>query len=211
MADTTSRVRLGMGGRLGAALLRFFGWRLVDAPPPHPKSVIIVYPHTSNWDFPLGVAWRSVAGLRCHFVAKDTLFRGWFGTWLRRVGGIPVNRRERTGFIGQLLREFESRDEFHVAFTPEGTRSRTEYWKSGFYRLALAAKVPLGLGWIDYAHKELGVGAWLDLTGDEETDLARIRAVYAGRHGKHPEQEGPIRFEPEDQTAARPPKSDAAV
>lgn len=198
MTETATTVRLGMGGRLGASLLRAFGWRIVAVPPPQPKSVVIVYPHTSNWDFLLGVAWRAVARLPCHFVAKDTLFRGWFGKWLKRVGGIAVNRRERTGFIGQLLREFNARDEFHVVFTPEGTRSRTEYWKSGFYRLALAAKVPLGLAFIDYAHKELGIGAWIDLAGDEEADLARIRDFYRGRHGKHPDQEGPIRFEPDD-------------
>jgi 1-acyl-sn-glycerol-3-phosphate acyltransferase len=198
MAETATTVRLGMGGRLGAALLRTFDWRVVAVPPPQPKSVIIVYPHTSNWDFPIGVAWRAVTGLPCHFVAKDTLFRGWFGKWLRRLGGIAVNRRERTGFIGQLLREFASRDEFHVVFTPEGTRSRTEHWKSGFYRLALAAKVPLGLAFIDYAHKEVGISEWIDLTGDEEVDLERIRAFYSGRHGKHPDQEGPIRFEPEE-------------
>jgi 1-acyl-sn-glycerol-3-phosphate acyltransferase len=198
MAETATTVRLGMGGRLGASLLRAFGWRIVAVPPPQPKSVVIVYPHTSNWDFLLGVAWRAVARLPCHFVAKDTLFRGWLGKWLKRVGGIAVNRRERTGFIGQLLREFDARDEFHVVFTPEGTRSRTEYWKSGFYRLALAAKVPLGLAFIDYAHKELGIGAWIDLAGDEEADLARIRDFYRGRHGKHPDQEGPIRFEPDD-------------
>lgn len=198
MTETASRVRLGMGARLGAALLSFFGWRLVRVPPPQPKSVIIVYPHTSNWDFPIGVAWRAVDGLPCHFVAKDTLFRGWFGSWLKRVGGIAVNRRERTGFIGQLLAEFASRETFHVVFTPEGTRSRTGAWKSGFYRLALAAGVPLGLGFIDYANREVGIGAWIDLSGDEAEDLARIREFYAGRRGKHPDQESPIRFAPED-------------
>ena len=198
MAETATTVRLGMGGRLGAALLRVLGWRLIAVPPPQPKSVIIVYPHTSNWDFPIGVAWRAVTRLPCHFVAKDTLFRGWFGKWLKRVGGIAVNRRERTGFIGQLLREFATRDEFHVVFTPEGTRSRTEYWKSGFYRLALAAKVPLGLAFIDYAHKEVGISEWVDLTGDESVDLERIRSFYSGRHGRRPAEEGPIRFEPDD-------------
>jgi 1-acyl-sn-glycerol-3-phosphate acyltransferase len=141
---------------------------------------------------------RSVAGIRCHFAAKDTLFRGVFGRWLARVGGIPVNRREPTGFVGQLLREFERRDEFHVVFTPEGTRARTEYWKSGFYRVALAAKVPLGLAFIDYGAREVGIGGWLDLTGDEEADLARLRAFYAGKQGRRHELAGPIRFPPRE-------------
>jgi 1-acyl-sn-glycerol-3-phosphate acyltransferase len=88
-----------------------------------------------------------------------------------------------------------------VVFTPEGTRSRTEHWKSGFYRLALAVKVPLGLAFIDYGRHEVGIGAWLDLTGDEEADLERIRAFYAGKRGRRHEFAGPIRFPSRDGTA----------
>jgi 1-acyl-sn-glycerol-3-phosphate acyltransferase len=194
MSEVAQSLRLGVGARISAALMKLAGWRLVYVPPPGPKSVIIVYPHTSNWDFPVGLLARSVAGIRCHFAAKDTLFRGPFGRWLARVGGIPVNRREATGFVGQLEQAFGRRDEFHVVFTPEGTRSRTEHWKSGFYRLALAARVPLGLGFIDYARREVGIGAWIDLTGDEEADLARIRDFYSGKRGRRHELAGPIRF-----------------
>jgi 1-acyl-sn-glycerol-3-phosphate acyltransferase len=194
MAEVAPQLRLGVGAKLAAALMRLARWRLVYVSPPAPKSVIIVYPHTSNWDFPIGLAARAVAGIPCHFAAKDTLFRGLFGRWLARVGGIPVNRREPTGFVGQLAREFERRSEFHVVFTPEGTRSRTEHWRSGFYRLALAARVPLGLAFIDYARREVGIGGWLDLTGDEQTDLERIRAFYAGKRGRRHALAGPIQF-----------------
>ena len=200
MTEVAGELRLGLGAKVAAVLMRLAGWRLVYVPPPAPKSVIIVYPHTSNWDFPIGLAARSVAGIRCHFAAKDTLFRGPFGRWLARVGGISVNRREPTGFVGQLAREFERRGEFHVVFTPEGTRSRTEHWKSGFYRLALAAKVPLGLAFIDYGRREVGIGAWLDLTGDEQADLERIRAFYAGKRGRWPALAGPIRFPERERT-----------
>jgi 1-acyl-sn-glycerol-3-phosphate acyltransferase len=200
VTEVAGELRLGLGAKVAAVLMRLAGWRLVYVPPPAPKSVIIVYPHTSNWDFPIGLAARSVAGIRCHFAAKDTLFRGPFGRWLARVGGIPVNRREPTGFVGQLAREFERRGEFHVVFTPEGTRSRTEHWKSGFYRLALAAKVPLGLAFIDYGRREVGIGAWLDLTGDEQADLERIRAFYAGKRGRWPALAGPIRFPERERT-----------
>jgi 1-acyl-sn-glycerol-3-phosphate acyltransferase len=188
---------MGVGGRVAGALLRLIGWRTVFVPPPRSKSVIIVYPHTSNWDFVVGLLGRAAIGLRCHFAAKDTLFRGPFGAWLQRVGGIPVNRREPTGFVGQLTAEFARRTEFHLVFTPEGTRAKTEYWKTGFYRLARAAQVPVGLAFIDYARREVGVGAWLDLTGDQEADLARIRAFYAGKRGCRHELAGPIRFPPE--------------
>jgi 1-acyl-sn-glycerol-3-phosphate acyltransferase len=163
--------------------------------------VIIVYPHTSNWDFPLGVLARADFGLRCHFVAKHTLFRGAFGRWLQKVGGIPVNREAPGGFLATLLEEFARRDEFHLVITPEGTRSYSPYWKSGFYRLALAARVPLGLAFIDYAHREVGIPAWIELTGDEESDLARLRTFYAGRHGRRRKDEGPIRFAPDAQEA----------
>jgi 1-acyl-sn-glycerol-3-phosphate acyltransferase len=187
-------LRVGVGARLGAWLLRLAGWRVVYVPPPGPKSVIVVYPHTSNWDFPIGFLARAVAGVRCHFVAKDTLFRGPFGRWLARVGGIPVNRREHTGLIGQLAEEFARRDEFHLVFTPEGTRSRTEYWKSGFYRLALAVRVPVGLSFIDYGAREVGIGAWIDLSGDAAADMERVRAFYAGKRGRRPELAGPVRL-----------------
>ncbi|HSD53739.1 MAG TPA: 1-acyl-sn-glycerol-3-phosphate acyltransferase [Burkholderiales bacterium] len=190
------QLRMGVGGRFAGVLLRLIGWRTVFVPPPRPKSVIIAYPHTSNWDFVVGLLGRASLQFRCHFAAKDTLFRGPFGDWLRRVGGIPVNRREPTGFVGQLTAEFAHRTEFHLVFTPEGTRSRNEYWKSGFYRLARAARVPLGLAFIDYARREVGVGAWLDLTGDQEADLERICAFYADKRGRRHELAGPIRFPP---------------
>lgn len=194
MSEVARSLRLGIGARISAAMMALTGWRLVYVSPPGPKSVIIVYPHTSNWDFPVGLLARSVAGIRCHFAAKDTLFRGPFGRWLERVGGIPVNRREATGFVEQLAQEFARRDEFHVVFTPEGTRSRTEHWKSGFYRLALGARVPLGLGFIDYGRREAGIGAWIDLTGDQAADLDRMRAFYAGKRGRRHALAGPIRF-----------------
>lgn len=200
MSEVARELRLGVGGKIAAGLMRLIGWRLVYVPPPRPKSVIIVYPHTSNWDFLIGLLARSVARIRCHFAAKDTLFRGLFGRWLARVGGIPVNRREPTGFVGQLAREFERREEFHVVFTPEGTRAWTEHWKTGFYRLALEAKVPLGLAFIDYGRREVGIGGWLDLSGDQETDLERIREFYAAKRGRRHELAGPIRFPPRDAT-----------
>jgi 1-acyl-sn-glycerol-3-phosphate acyltransferase len=200
LTGANGELRLGVGGRLAGALLRLIGWRPVLVPPPRSQSVIIVYPHTSNWDFVVGMLGRAAIELRCHFAAKDTLFRGPFGAWLRRIGGIPVNRREPTGFVGQLAREFERRAEFHIVFTPEGTRAKTEHWKTGFYRLALAARVPLGLAFIDYARREVGVGGWLDLSGNQEADLDRIRAFYAGKRGRRQELTGPIRFPPTRRT-----------
>lgn len=200
MTQATGELRMGVGGRVAGALLRLIGWRTVFVPPPRPQSVIIVYPHTSNWDFVVGLLARAAIRLPCHFAGKDTLFRGPFGAWLRRIGGIPVNRREPTGFVGQLAREFERRAVFHIVFTPEGTRAKTESWKTGFYRLALAARVPLGLAFIDYGRREVGVGGWLDLSGNQEADLDRIRAFYAGKQGRRQALAGAIRFPPKERT-----------
>ncbi len=177
-------------------LLALFGWRIDVVWPPVPKCVIIVYPHTSNWDFVVGYLSRIAVGLPVQWIGKDTLFRWPIVGLLRRMGGIPVNRREHTGLIDQLTQEFERRPWLWLALAPEGTRSRTDYWKSGFYHLALAANAPVGLAFIDYRTRVVGLTTFLTLSGDQEEDLARMRAAYAGKVGKHPDQAGDIRFRP---------------
>ena len=179
---------------IARCLLRLFGWKVLYVPPPGPKAVIIVYPHTSNWDFPIGILARSTIRLPIGFAAKDSLFRWPFGALFRRLGGIPVDRSKRTGFTSQMLAEFNRREQFYLAIAPEGTRRATAELKSGFYRLALAAGVPVGCAFIDYSHREAGIQDYLTLSGDESADLKRISELYAGRHGKHRAQEGCIRF-----------------
>jgi 1-acyl-sn-glycerol-3-phosphate acyltransferase len=178
-------------------LLALRGWRVEITPPPVPRCVIIVYPHTSNWDFPIGYLARLAADLPVQWIGKDTLFRWPVAGLLRRMGGVPVDRRRPTGLIGQLAGELERSDRMWLALAPEGTRARTDHWKSGFYRLALKAKVPVGLAFIDYRTRLVGLDTYLTLSGDEEADLARIREVYAGKAGKHPEQASDIRLLPE--------------
>jgi 1-acyl-sn-glycerol-3-phosphate acyltransferase len=183
--------------RIARGLLSAFGWRVAVQLPPVPRCVIIVYPHTSNWDFVVGYLAKVASGLRAHFVGKDTLFRWPFGGLLRRMGGIPVNRREPTGLIGQLAAEMARRPRMWLAIAPEGTRSRTDHWKSGFYRLALAANVPVGLAFIDYRTRAVGLDTFLTLSGDEEQDLAQMRAFYADKVGKRPHQASDIRVRSE--------------
>lgn len=187
----------GFGARVCGGLLRLLGWRVVYREPPGPKVLAILYPHTSNWDFVLGMLALRALELPVHWAAKDTLFTGPFGSFFYALGGVPVNRRERTGFVGQMAEEFRRRDAFMLAMAPEGTRSRTEYWKSGFYRLALEAKVPVGLAFMDYPRREMGVDTWLDMSGDVASDMDRIRAAYAGRAGKRHALAGPIRLKEE--------------
>lgn len=186
--------------RIAAVLLRSIGWRLIYAPPPGPKAVVVVYPHTSNWDFPVGVIGRAAIDLPLRFVAKHTLFRWPFGALFRWLGGIAVDRRVSTGLVEQLRAQFDAHETFYLAITPEGTRSRTEAWRSGFYRLALAARLPVGLGFIDYGNKRIGIDTWLELSGDPATDMARIAAFYADKRGFHPDKAGPVRLRADSAT-----------
>ena len=170
------------------------GWTVVFRWPPAPKCVVIFYPHTSNWDFVWGVLAYLSLGWPIRWCAKDSWFRWPTGILARALGGIPVNRREHTGLVGQLKREYTSAEELYIAITPEGTRSRTDHWKSGFYRLALDTDTPVGLAFIDSQSKRIGVDTYIRLSANEEEDLARFRAYYSDKRGIHPELQGDIRF-----------------
>jgi 1-acyl-sn-glycerol-3-phosphate acyltransferase len=191
---TRPQSRLSPLQRLAHAALGAVGWRIELAWPTAPRGVIIVYPHTSNWDFLLGILARGASGLPLSWVGKHTIFRWPLGPILRWLGGIPVDRRAPHGLIDQLRAELARRDWMWLALAPEGTRSRVEHWRSGFYHLALAAGVPLGLGYIDYGKREIGVAGYLTLTGDEAADMSRIRAAYQGKVARHPAQAGPIQL-----------------
>jgi 1-acyl-sn-glycerol-3-phosphate acyltransferase len=176
------------------ALLRAFGWRVDVAWPTVPRCVIIVYPHTSNWDFVVGYLAKLAAGIPVHFVGKHTLFRWPFGGLLRRMGGIPVNRADAAGFIPRLAGEMAARPWMWIALAPEGTRAYTDHLKTGFHRLARAADVPVGLAFLDWRHRTVGLTRYVTMTGDEETDLATLRAAYGDKLGKRPEHASAIRF-----------------
>jgi len=175
-------------------LLGLFGWRTRLAWPPESKGIIIVYPHTSNWDFIIGLLFKFGHGLPVHWWGKDTLFRGPMGPVMRRLGGIPINRRERTGFIAHMKDEFASRDWLWVAVAPEGTRSRTDHLKTGFYQLALATGLSVGLAFIDYGTRVVGISEYIRFTGDADRDIATLRAFYADKQGRIQAQQGDIRF-----------------
>lgn len=179
---------------LAGAVLRLCGWQAVCVPPPGPKTVVLVYPHTSNWDFPLGMLFRFSQGLKVAWAGKDSLFRPPFGGLFRRLGGIPIDRRQPTGTTARLAAAFRENDTLHLCIAPEGTRARTDHWKSGFYHLARRAGLPVGLGFIDYRRKRLGIECWIELTGDPAVDLAAIGAFYADKTARYPEQAGPVRF-----------------
>jgi 1-acyl-sn-glycerol-3-phosphate acyltransferase len=187
------------GSRLAAWLFKAAGWRVDFNGLPAQQGVVIVYPHTSNWDFPVGLFAKWSIGFPLAFWGKDTLFAlPLFGRWMRWVGGIPVDRKNPRGMVGQMvdrLHQARERDEFFwLALAPEGTRGYVEQWRSGFYQVALGAGVPLGLAYFDFERKVVGLDAFIELSGDEAADMAAIERHLGHRRGRKPHLAAPIRL-----------------
>jgi 1-acyl-sn-glycerol-3-phosphate acyltransferase len=189
-----------LGQRVSLRILHMLGWRVRYKPLPGPHGVAVFYPHTSNWDVFIGLFARWAIGLPFRWLAKEALFKGiagkTIGPVLRKWGAVAVERRASTGATQRLAEVMHEHEWFWVALAPEGTRSYRPNWRSGFYHLAVAAKVPLLVVYMDFPKKEVGVFNYLDLTGDQEADMAAIRKVYEGRHGLHPANEAPIELAP---------------
>lgn len=199
------------GSRLARALLRLGGWRVHFDGLPALQGVIVVYPHTSNWDFVVGILAKWAIGLPLMFWGKDSLFKvPVFGAWLRALGGIPVVRTSAQGAVAAMADHLRSEREAGrycwLALAPEGTRKLLPGWRSGFYRLTLSAGMPLGLATLDYGRREVRVTEFLSLTGDEAADMARIAAGYAGVRGLRQAQAAPVRL-----LDAAVPRSDTIV
>ena len=186
------------GSALARALLRLAGWRLLCDGLPARQGVIVVYPHTSNWDFPIGLLAKWAIGLPASFWGKDSLFEvPLFGRWLRWVGGLPVVRSSPQGLVGdmvQQMRQAAAEGRFlWLVVAPEGTRSRTEGWKSGFYRVAVGAGVPVGLATIDFGRREVGLDSFWQPGGDIDADFGVFAERLGARRGRLPRLAGPIR------------------
>jgi 1-acyl-sn-glycerol-3-phosphate acyltransferase len=178
---------------LARRLLKLFGWSVEYADPGTRRYVLIVAPHTSNWDFPIGLLAAWALDLRAHWMGKHTLFRGPLGPLFRAWGGIPVDRGKAGNTIEQMAARFGAADHFVLGMAPEGTRGATDHWKSGFWHIARAAQVPVVMAYIDYGRKQVGMGEAF-LPGDDiEADFGRLREFYADKRGKFPEQESAIR------------------
>jgi 1-acyl-sn-glycerol-3-phosphate acyltransferase len=175
-------------------MLRLAGWQVVAAVPMPMKCVVIFYPHTSNWDFVIGLLAKWALGVDFRWLGKHTLFRTPFARWFVRWGGIPVDRGNPAGVARDIDRAFREHEDFRLVIAPEGTRRRTDHWKSGFHRIARSAHVPLGLAFIDRATRRIGIGAWMPVGDDAPADLAAIRAFYADKRGWEPSLAGDIRF-----------------
>lgn len=196
------------GSRLALWLLERLGWQLEFEGFPTRQGVAIVYPHTSNWDFPIGLLAKWAMGVPAHFWGKDSLFKfPVVGAWMRWIGGMPIDRSSSKGVVGQMVQTFDlhkQKDQLlWLGLAPEGTRSHTPGWRSGFYQLALGAKVPVALVKLDWGQRRFSVVDFYDLTGQVEHDYAHIAQIFEGVRGFHVHQMGPIQpWSPAQSTGA---------
>ena len=180
---------------LAKTVFSLTGWRAVGAPPPGaPKYVMICAPHTSYWDgfWMLGCA--SLLDIDLRFLGKHTMFKGPLGWLMKGMGAVPVIRTERRNTVQQAADWFRSSDAFLLGVAPEGTRKLTAGWKTGFYWIAMEAKVPIACAFVDYGTKTGGfTGALIHPSGDIDKDFPQFQSAYAGVRPKFPEKMGPIR------------------
>jgi 1-acyl-sn-glycerol-3-phosphate acyltransferase len=164
------------------ALFGMWGWRVEGEFPPVPKVVAIVAPHTSNWDFIVGITAVFALGLRPRYLGKHTLFNPWIGWLMRWLGGIPVVREAPQGLVAQAVDAIERIPKIFLAITPQGTRKGT-HWKSGFYRIACDARVPILPIIFDGPHRRIRVLPPFTPSGEYEADLPKLLALYEGVQG----------------------------
>lgn len=180
--------------RIGDAWLRAFGWEIEGGPPKVPKAVVVAAPHTSNWDFPFTIAIAWALEVDIAWLGKHTLFRKPFGRIMRAMGGIPVDRRASQNLVEQVTDQIKGADNLLVLIAPEGTRSTTGRWKTGFYTIAMKADVPIVLGYLDFARKRGGLGDLLVPSGDLKSDAEKFREFYKDVKGARPERFTEVRF-----------------
>jgi 1-acyl-sn-glycerol-3-phosphate acyltransferase len=173
-------------------LLNTLGWKVDADFPDVEKYVLIAAPHTSNWDFPLGILAAKAINIKVNWLGKHTLFRWPYGWFFRAIGGTPVYRDQDLNLIQQISELFSHSERLILALAPEGTRSKTDHWKTGFYHIARAAKVPIVMGYLDHGHKQVGIGGTFYPGDDIEEALDQIREFYKNRHGKFPLKESSI-------------------
>jgi len=180
--------------------LRAAGWQFETPIPAEKKFVALAVPHTSNWDGVMLLTLTQSVGMKVSFMIKNDWVRGPVGEVLRRFGAVAIDRSKANNVVQQMIDELRRADEMVLVIPPEGTRSRTDYWKSGFYHIARGADVPVLPAYLDYGRKRAGLGPPIRMTGDVRADMDRIRAFYAanGPHACHPEKFGPIRLREEE-------------
>ena len=183
---TTPVVRTVLRG-LSIVFLKLTGWKIEGSLPPEAsKCVLIAAPHTSNWDLPYTLMVGFVLRLNIYWMGKHSIFRPPFKNVMLWLGGIPVNREQSNNLVATSAQAIQNADgPVQLTVPPQGTRSKTVYWKTGFYYIALTAKVPIVMAYMDYSTKRAGLGPMFVPTGDIDKDMASIKAFYASFKGKN--------------------------
>ena len=177
------------------------GWTVVGEPPPDPVVVMVAAPHTSAWDFFVMLLLSRAFGVQPLFLGKRELFRGPMGSFMRRMGGISIDRANAAGVVEDLVQRAGSSERFQLVIAAEGTRKPGRYWKSGFYRLAQQADVPICLGFCDGPSRTMGFGPTFRPSRDVRADMDMVREFYADKRGINPEKRTEPRLRGEDEPA----------
>jgi len=172
-------------------VLKLGGWKVVNVAPATGSYLIIAAPHTSNWDFPLGIAIAFHLRLKVYFIAKHTLFNGFAGPIMRWLGGVPLNRGASKNFVDASVEIYANSENLIFAIAPEGTRSSVGRWKTGFYHMAKGANVPLALAYFDFSKRIGGIGKMLNTTENIDADMQAIADFYEPVIGKYPNNFNP--------------------
>jgi 1-acyl-sn-glycerol-3-phosphate acyltransferase len=194
---------------IARTVLWLFGWKVEGEPPKPAKYVLIAAPHTTNWDFVFLLAFAWHFGVHVSWLGKKEMFRWPFGTVLRVLGGIPVVRSGSGNMVDRMAELFAEHERLALTVPVEGTRKYVDYWKSGFYHIAVAAKVPIVMSYLDYPNQRGGFGPAFTPSGEITADMDTLRAYYDGKKGKNVEWTGRIRLREEDplaETSARAAK-----
>lgn len=171
---------------LAEKTLKLFGWKVTGHRPGLPKGIFVVVPHTHWLDFPLGLLARAQMGIDIRFLAKKSLFTGLKGHLFRWLGGYPVERTRRTGFVQTVAEIFKNHERFHIAIAPEGTRKKVEHLRTGFYYIALEAEIPMYLTKFDFAAKEVIISEPVYADPDDPDQIKSIENYFRGVKGKVP-------------------------
>jgi 1-acyl-sn-glycerol-3-phosphate acyltransferase len=170
-------------GRFGMSFLR---WDIEGEIPDVPRFVLVVAPHTSNWDFIVALLADLAIDMDAAWMGKHTIFRGPVGTWLRGLGGIPVERHAAHNVVAQMVDEFARRERLILAIAPEGTRKRVERWKSGYWHIARQVGVPILPVGLDFGRRRVVIGKVRWTTESHEHDEAGLKAFFATITPRHP-------------------------
>jgi 1-acyl-sn-glycerol-3-phosphate acyltransferase len=184
---------------LARCLLRLLGWTLVGDKPTQQRYVLIAAPHTSNWDFPLMLAFAAAFDIKVTWMAKHSLFFPPLGWVLRAMGGMPIVRHQNQNVVDAMVETFSRAQQLVLVVPTEGTRARSEHWKSGFYHIARQARVPIVPSFLDFGQRRGGFGPAMETSGNVVADMQLFRDFYAGMQGKFPRQFGPVHLREEAQ------------